>query len=264
YDDNQSQDHDFGPSFCLWLTRDDFEHYGKELQRAYRMLPQTFMGFPARQTTPQGGGRVGVSSIPMFYRKFTGQEAGPAATSHWMAVPEHFLAQAVNGKVFQDPLGEFSSIRDNLLSFYPEQVLWKKLAARSVTMAQAGQYNYPRSLKREDTGAAFFALREFVFAFLSMAHLLNHRYMPYYKWAFRSFGDLPRLSEYETTLKQMIQSPLDRENISRIERICNSVLEEWHVQKLTDLNDDFLEPIGWSLYQRITDPELTNRHILDG
>ena len=45
-DDVTSVDHDFGPGFCLWLTRKTIA-VGQALQRAYTELP-VYMGFPAR------------------------------------------------------------------------------------------------------------------------------------------------------------------------------------------------------------------------
>ncbi len=40
FDDNISKDHDYGPSFCLWLTREDYQVYGKALAEESRKLPK--------------------------------------------------------------------------------------------------------------------------------------------------------------------------------------------------------------------------------
>jgi hypothetical protein len=45
FDDDISTDHDFGPSFCIWLTDEDFEKIGTEITREYNGLPECFLGY---------------------------------------------------------------------------------------------------------------------------------------------------------------------------------------------------------------------------
>ena len=45
YDDSYSQDHDFGPGFCLWLDADTAKAIGRDLQRLYDQLPKEFRGY---------------------------------------------------------------------------------------------------------------------------------------------------------------------------------------------------------------------------
>ena len=66
FDDEISRDHDFGPGFCIWLCKEDFDEIGAEMQKAYDSLPKEFMGYSARNTSPRGGGRVGVFEISSF------------------------------------------------------------------------------------------------------------------------------------------------------------------------------------------------------
>ena len=74
FDDNISKDHDYGPSFCLWLTREDYQVYGKALAEEYRKLPKDFEGVKGRLDSLHGGGRVGVLCIPDFYYGLLGTE----------------------------------------------------------------------------------------------------------------------------------------------------------------------------------------------
>lgn len=232
FDDMWSKDHDFGPGFCLWLTEEDYEKVGQKMQEAYEALPKAFMGYPARNTSKRGGGRVGVLSIPEFYEEFTGNGA-------WSELEDEKLAMAVNGEVFDDPLGEFSAIREQLQNGMPFAV-WKRRLANAVALtAQAGQYNYGRCKKRNDIVAANLALDEFVREGMRTAYLLNRRYMPYYKWAWRGLENLERLSELKPLFEQVLSSEGERESV--VEEICARLLEELKRQNLTYGEETFLE-----------------------
>lgn len=232
FDDMWSKDHDFGPGFCLWLTEKDYEKVGQKMQEAYEALPKAFMGYPARNTSKRGGGRVGVLSIPEFYEEFTGNGA-------WSEMEDEKLAMAVNGEMFDDPLGEFSAIREQLQNGMPFAV-WKRILANAVALtAQAGQYNYGRCKKRNDIVAANLALDEFVREGMRTAYLLNRRYMPYYKWAWRGLENLERLSELKPLFEQVLSSEGERESV--VEEICARLLEELKRQNLTYGEETFLE-----------------------
>lgn len=232
FDDMWSKDHDFGPGFCLWLTEEDYEKVGQKMQEAYEALPKAFMGYPARNTSKRGGGRVGVLSLPEFYEEFTGNGA-------WSEMEDEKLAMAVNGEVFDDPLGEFSAIREQLQNGMPFAV-WKQRLANAVALtAQAGQYNYGRCKKRNDIVAANLALDEFVREGMRTAYLLNRRYMPYYKWAWRGLENLERLSELKPLFEQVLSSEGERESV--VEEICARLLEELKRQNLTYGEETFLE-----------------------
>ena len=232
FDDMWSKDHDFGPGFCLWLTEKDYEKVGQKMQEAYEALPKAFMGYPARNTSKRGGGRVGVLSIPEFYEEFTGNGA-------WSEMEDEKLAMAVNGEMFDDPLGEFSAIREQLQNGMPFAV-WKRRLANAVALtAQAGQYNSGRCKKRNDIVAANLALDEFVREGMRTAYLLNRRYMPYYKWAWRGLENLERLSELKPLFEQVLSSEGERESV--VEEICARLLEELKRQNLTYGEETFLE-----------------------
>lgn len=283
FDDAISQDHDFGAGFCLWFSAEDYNQYGNALQDAYDRLPGDFAGVPARLTSARGGGRVGVFEIEAFYSRFIGMEQPPKSLMRWLHLPEDKLAAAVGGAVFEDGLGEFSAIREALRKYYPEDVRIKKIAARAAKMAQSGQYNYGRCMRRGDTVAAMLALDEFVRQAISMVYLLNRTYMPYYKWMFRgmeNFQILPEVAEKIRELSvmgdtsEMWKPPfppgwnpyvnqLDP-RVGRIEEICQAVVGELRKQGLTDSRDAFLEAHTWEIMKRIQDSELKKCHVMEG
>lgn len=267
YDDEISRDHDFEPGFCLWLTKEDERAIGFPLSRAYQKLPQEFSGIQRKKQSLFGGGRYGVLEIGEFYARFTGSAGAPKTLEQWLYLPEYALASAVSGQVFRDDLGEFSKIRTCLQQGYPEDVRRKKIAARAVTMAQSGQYNYGRCKVHGEPGAAALALGEFVKATVSMVFLLNNRYTPFYKWMFRGMRELPVLGEMAEKLEQLLSTEEKKragEQEREIEEICVLVAEELRRQGLSHGTWDYLEPHGVAVMEQIRDGKIRSLHIMEG
>jgi hypothetical protein len=241
FDDEVSQDHDWGPAFCIWLTEDDFTIIGADLQRAYEALPPTFLGYGPRVASPGEGYRTGVTKTTTFYRTYTGLDHPPATQEEWRSIPEQALAVCTNGKVFSDPLGAFTAFRQKLLAFYPDEVRLKKLASYCMTASQAGQYNYPRSHKRGDTFVARYAEVKFCADIIFLVFLLNRRYAPFYKWMYRAVKELPLLGE---TIYRMIADLTREAEFSRkvafIEEICARIIGELRAEGLSDKTSSFL------------------------
>ena len=265
-DDEYSRDHDFGPGFCLWLSDADFDEYGAAMQAAYDALPKEYMGF-ARKNTHTGAQRVGVMRTADFYRYYIGCPGVPDTLMRWVRIQEHFLATCTSGEVFEDGLGEFSGIRKDLLPCYPEDVRLKKLAARAATMAQSGQYNYPRLMRRGDPSGARLALAEFLNAALSMLYLLNFRYEPFYKWQFAGAQGLVAMSDALPYLREIacLSTRRDAGQIaSHIENVAGAAIRELKLQGLTDAAGDYLEPHAYSIMSKIADPEIRGLHVMEG
>ena len=262
FDDALSRDHDWGPAFCIWLEQDDFERFGARVQAIYQALPGEAAGFPARRDGAYSAGRVGCLCTPAWYARYTGAPEGPQTTAAWRRTPEAFLATATNGAVFSDPLGHFSAIRERLLGFYPEDVRIKKIAARAAVMAQAGQYNYPRCIRRGEPVAAQLALAEFTRAALSITYLLNRKYAPFYKWMHRGLRDLPVLPRMAELLTELSEAH-GKDAIQRIDGICLITAGELRRQGLTSRTDTFLLDLCPDIMQRIQDPLLRQAHIME-
>lgn len=240
FDDELSRDHDFGPGFCVWLSDADYAALGKQLQADYDKLPSAFAGFPPRQASPRSGQRVGVFSLSAFYREFLGAAELPQSEADWLQIPEPLLACATNGEVFSDPAGEFTRIRQQLLAYYPDGIMRRKLAQAIARMAQSGQYNLPRALQRQEPAAALMAQAEFIRQASTAIHVLNRRYTPADKWLVRSVSTLPMLAALHEPLTQLALTPA-AEAVPLIEAICAAVLEALIAQGFTQPGDAFLE-----------------------
>lgn len=263
FDDALSRDHDWGPAFCIWLDEWDYNRFGREVQAVYDSLSGELGGYPVRTVSLYGGGRVGVLCTQAWYYRYTRTQEGPQTIAEWRRIPETFLATATNGAVFKDELGSFTAIRRRLQAFYPEDVRIKKIVARAAIMAQAGQYNYPRCLRREDPVSAQLALAEFVKASLSMVYLLNCKYTPYYKWSYRGLREMEILPRAYERFEQLSQAESGAETINQIEGICMNVAAELRRQRLTDRTESFLQAYCNDMMERIQDPELRQAHILE-
>ena len=264
FDDEISHDHDFGPGFCIWLPHSMYAAWKDEFMRRYVALPSTFMGMQ-RKESPYAEQRVGVFEIQAFYRSYTGLDRAPQTELEWLAIPEQLLAMAVKGEVFFDPSEEFSSIRQGLLCFYPEMVLRKKVAANMALMAQTGQYNLSRCLKRSDFVAANAARTEFIWSTMAVLHLLYRCYMPYYKWAFRSLVERAQVpNSLCMSLQRMAQLPIDSLNTQEISSVCAVVLGS--VQKLgwTSIPGDFLLDAAYDIWQTLDTEDLRLRPLGEG
>ncbi len=268
FDDEVSRDHDFDPGFCLWITEEDERAFGFRLECAYAKLPKEFMGLKRGRLSPVGGNRRGVITIEEFYSRHLGAPTAPDTAERWLYTPAASLAAASNGEVFCDPLGIFSSVREQLRSGYPEDIRRKKLAAHTVFMAQAGQYNYARCLARGENGAAQLAVFEFVKHAISAIYLLNNRYEPFYKWAYRGLRELPVLGHIGDALQALTEMDNTPENAAIkqdiIEDVAALLIVEYQEQSLTKAGCGDLEKHAYSILDGVRDANLRNMHIMEG
>ncbi len=266
YDDEISTDHDFEPSYCLFIRRCDEEKIGFKLERLYAKMPKEFMGYKRSPVSPVGDARRGVITIENFYTRFLGGPSVPETPMRWLGIPQRFLAAATNGKIFRDDLGVFTGIREALLQGYPEDVRRKKLAGHLIAMGQAGQYNFGRCINHGETGAAQLAVFEFAKHAISAAHLINNRYCPFYKWSYRSLRELPLLSETELPLTFLTENGNDAKTASvkaeMIEDLAAMFISELKKQDLTDATCNNLETHAYSLNYKIANEQIRNLNIM--
>lgn len=260
FDDEISRDHDYGPSFCIWLPGEAYKQYGRRMQAAYDALPKEFMGFAGRVEEEQGKGRVGVLCLEDFYRELLGRDSAPERAEEWFAISESALCTAVSGRVFEDRLGRFTKIREALLAYYPEEVWRKKLAESLARAAQAGQYNYARAMKRGERIAAEICLTEFVKEAMQVVYLLNKKYAPFYKWMHRGLRELSVCGEVGDMLSLLYQVPDPAKawegagpadflyqintgdgRVVVIEAVCNVLAQTLNEMGISRVQDNFLQ-----------------------
>ncbi|WP_339008324.1 DUF4037 domain-containing protein [Fusobacterium animalis] len=256
YDDELSKDHDFGPSVCIWLRKDDYLKYKYRINKVLETLPKTYLGFQELKESEWGYNRRGLLNIEDFYFKFIGSVNPPQTINDWQKIPETALATVINGEVFLDNLGEFTKIREQLLNYYPEPIRQNKIATRLMNISQHGQYNYVRCLRRNDLVAANQCLYLLVDEVIHLVFLLNRRYKIFYKWANRALLDLKILgNEIHKLLQDMVFA---QNKIPYVRKICKVLADELRNQKLTDCESEFLGDLGVDIQKNIDDEFFKN------
>ena len=264
YDDETSRDHDFEPGFCMFLPGEDLidSRAAFALERAYAKLPKEFMGFRRLDRPPAGGNRHGVIRTKDFYAERIGRSDAFDDPAQWFAIPEHYLAEAVNGAVFRDDLGQFSEIRKRL-THMPDDVRYKKLAGHLWMAAQSAPYNYRRCLKHKEENAAQWALYEFADHAVSCAFLICSVYRPFYKWAFRALRELP-LKGLEEPISSLLTAGNDQIKENAVEEISARLSDAMRETGILKNSSDELSGHAFSVNDLIADPNIRNLSILYG
>lgn len=236
FDDECSLDHDFGPGFCMWVTKETYNQIGTFLQAEYEKLPTTFRGV-TRTNMENGKGRVGVCIIEDFYKRILGRKTAPETLEEWSHVEEFALATATNGWILKDEEGIFTRIRNQLLAYYPDEIWLSKIAQNLYSISQYGQYNYGRMARRADVVTAEQCRSQFIKSVMELIYLLNRTYAPYYKWMFKGMEKLDNFGISEK-LNQLVFIPIMNieENEAFMEHICVLLLEQMEAMGLLSRN----------------------------
>lgn len=249
YDDEASRDHDWGPSFQMWVTDQVYEEIGEQLQVAYEALPQTFRGQTYRASR-QGAGRRGVQTIRSFYSRLLGaeqtegirkaMEAENPGLIPFRQMEENALAAAVNGSVFRDDEGLFTQIRTMLQEDYPERLRYLRMAEAAARFSQYGQYNSRRMLGRGDRLTCRMMLGTAAQEALKLVYYLQGQYPPHDKWLARG---VRCMSGYESLL-QLLESALgsgEQEACGRMEQVGSLLAHELYQAGYISDIDSYLE-----------------------
>jgi tetratricopeptide (TPR) repeat protein len=270
YDDAISEDHDWGPDFCLWITDETYAEIGEELKAAYDELPTEFMGY-SRTRSARSAGRRGVMTVSGFYKRYL--NVGKYEDIDWRNVEDYALAATVNGEIFRDDEGFFTEFRNKLKSGYPEEIQFLKLAEDVARVSQNGQYNYFRMMKRGDKLTADMLMGECIKNAMKLQHHICNVYPPHDKWLHRSLLSLDGGYSLDALLTELADSAknADTKNESSIDKVkkVTERLGEFFAQEMynacfiSDIDtyldmhtDELLEKAS---YSRMSDSELVDK-----
>lgn len=223
FDDETSKDHDFGPRFCMWVSKETYKEIGEKLQKAYDELPDTFEGY-TRNMTATGKFRQGVMVLEDFVEHLLFTRCLPKTDNDWMLLPENGLAALSNGEIWLEGDGRFTDIRKKLEK-YPDSVRWKKIIQSMHLVRQMGLYNYFRMKERRENIAAEISLAGYMENVMKVVYYLNNVYPPFYKWLHRGMDNFPILAEIMDILNALNDHRGNADTVKGIMQVVEQLLE---------------------------------------
>ena len=234
YNDELSEDHDFGLRLYFWLNEKDEKSYGEELRNTIELFPKEYKGYKTINT------RTGVYKIDDFYTNILNSDL-PKNDIQWDKIEEHKFSLCTNGLIFEDNLGEFTRYRNVFLNGHPHNVKHKKIGEHLLVAGQTGQYNFLRSRIRKDNQLSYFCKAKYAESTANLIYLLNNKYRPFYKWLFRGLLDLDILGKQVSKLIDdlFIESDIEKE-LKIIEEIAILIINELKIQGYSNIDSNFL------------------------
>ena len=205
FDDEMSQDHDFGPRMFLLLRSDDAGLRERVHARLDQSLPATFGGFavdfPESRLSERFGnnGRVRSHRVyPVALDVFLSTHFGPASGNpwdsiDWLTVSSQSLREFTAGAVFHDGPRELTAWRERL-AWYPHDV-WLYLLAAGWQRIREEEHLWQRAGSLGDELGAGILTGRLVREVMRLCFLMERVYAPYPKWIGRAFRDLDGASQ---------------------------------------------------------------------
>ena len=194
-DDEYSRDHHWGLRIDALMPEAVFESRHEALMEVLNAnLPDSYQGHSLREGHLAGVG-LAPDSLGAFLRRTIGLDHAPTTYNEWLSIPEEDILHVINGQVWYDPLGHFSTIREKLKAYYPEPVRLRRIAHWCRYFSGMGTYALKRAILRNND---FYATTRFSNAIrlgVQLAFLLDKQYFPYDKWLMAYFERLPRLAK---------------------------------------------------------------------
>ena len=180
FDDQMSQDHDWGPRVLLFLHDDDHERHGDAVRESLRReLPVRFGGHPTGHS---------VHTVRGYLRDQLGVDVDSELDARdWLTFPEQALLMLTSGAVFHDDVG-LEAVRRRF-AYYPRDVWlylmvagWWRVHPEANLVGRAGSVG-------DEIGSALIGSR-LVHDLIQLCFPLERRYAPYSKWFATAFARL--------------------------------------------------------------------------
>jgi hypothetical protein len=194
-DDEYSRDHHWGLRIDAMMPEAVFVNQRQAIMATLKAnLPDSYRGHSLREAHLAGAG-LAPDNLTAFLKRTVGLDHAPTTAAEWLSIPEEDIIHVINGEVWYDPLGKFTTIRQVFQGYYPEPVRLRRIAHWCRFVSGMGTYALKRAILRNND---FYATTRFSNAIrlsIQLAFLLDKQYFPYDKWLMAYFARLPRLSK---------------------------------------------------------------------
>ena len=214
YDDEMSQDHEWGPRVLV---------FGYDLARAEEIgdrlaheLPRAFAGFPTHfgPTDDPGNARiaaiddgpvahrVAVLDLGAYLRNRIGADPRDRFSAvDWLTTPTQRLLELTSGEVFADPRGDLARVRETL-AWYPHDVWLYAMAGHWQRIAEYEHFVGRTGFRGDDLGSRLISA-SVARDLMRLGFLQARRYPPYAKWLGTAYTslDLPERTALESAVR---------------------------------------------------------------
>ncbi|MFI4975918.1 MAG: DUF4037 domain-containing protein [Caulobacterales bacterium] len=219
FDDEMSQDHNWGARVLLFLSEADFAAHAAEVVAAFRdVAPAEFLGVPMGMNNrphpaPHSAGALGdirhgleawtLESMAGFTLDL--HPDAPLDNLAWLGLAEQRLLAMTAGAVFHDDLGRLTALRARLAAppldvrLYKLTCQWRRIAEEQAFVGRAGS-------RGDEIGSRVIGAR-LVRDAMRMAFLVEGRYAPYPKWFGTAFARLPCAPALSPILERALAAP---------------------------------------------------------
>lgn len=219
FDDEMSQDHNWGPRIWLFVSESDLASHGTDIVDGLaRVAPEAFQGVPVgffNRPNLSGNGPgvrshaahgVEVRTVRAVLHGLLAIEPDePRDNLAWLGLSEQRLLALTAGAVFHDDIGELTALRQRL-AWFPRDVWLYKLACQWRRIMEEYAFVGRAGLAGDDIGSRVIGAR-LVRDVMRMAFLIERRYAPYPKWFGTGFSRLPSAPELAPLLHRALGAP---------------------------------------------------------
>lgn len=188
YDDDVSQDHDWGPRLYIFLCEEDAERSKEVFNMLGRRLPASFCGYPVCFDEPDIKPRITVGTYADYLEGVLGvRSADGLSLAHWLAFSEHKLLTLQKGQLFRDDLEICREIEK--LRYYPEDVWTYLLMSDWSCLAEERAFVKRTSSRGDNIGSRLICAR-LAQRIMHLCFLYEKQYAAYPKWFGTQFNEL--------------------------------------------------------------------------